>query len=335
MANTVNAAATSFQAQSVPQPAPLQRAFGWGILGALVAFLVNNVMVVGYGGATLGAIATGGIGAAWQPILIYLVCIGAGVAFALSRPDVKLREDAALIHGFNVYLIRSLFWSVFIIGVVDATIAVMRVENFLPLVVSEDLAREFTRSAFVAPYFHFPLIALGFIIGAFTRTLGFTWLTLLVVGSELLIVFTRFVFSYEQALMGDLVRYWYAALFLFAAAYTLYEEGHVRVDIYYATRDSRGKGALNAYGTMLLGMVTVWTFMVIAMNGKTSIVNSPVINLEITQTGSNGMFIKYQMAAFLAIFCVTMIIQFVSYWFESIADWRGEPGKREIVSAAQ
>ena len=33
--------------------------------------------------------------------------------------------------------------------------------------------------------------------------------------------------------MGDLVRYWYAGLFLFASAYTLYEDGHVRVDILY------------------------------------------------------------------------------------------------------
>jgi hypothetical protein len=75
--------------------------------------------------------------------------------------------------------------------------------------------------------------------------------------------------------------------------------------------------------------------MAIAMNGKTSIVNSPVFNLEITQTGASGMFIKYQMAAFLAIFTVTMIIQFVSYLFEAAADWRDEPGKRDIIGSAQ
>ena len=33
--------------------------------------------------------------------------------------------------------------------------------------------------------------------------------------------------------MGDLVRYWYAGLFLFASAYTLFEDGHVRVDVFY------------------------------------------------------------------------------------------------------
>jgi len=37
------------------------------------------------------------------------------------------------------------------------------------------------------------------------------------------------------------------------------------------------------------------------------------------------MFIKYQMAGFLAIFAITMLIQFISYYFKSIADYRNEP----------
>lgn len=331
MANTVRAAAISYQRQ----PATAWRAFGWGLLGALAAFLINNVLNVGWGAPRLADIGTGGIGAALQPILVYLVCIGTGVGMAYGRSGATLRADAAIIHSFNCYLIRSLFWAVFMIGIVDAAIAVMRVEGLLLYFMSPEAAREFTRSAYVAPLLHFPLIALGFVIGAFTRTLGFPWLALLIVASELLIVFSRFIFSYEQALMGDLVRYWYAALFLFASAYTLYEEGHVRVDVFYATRSSRAKGALNAVGTILLGILTIWTVMAIAMNGKTAIVNAPVVNLEITQTGASGMFIKYQMAAFLAIFTITMIIQFVSYLFEAVADWRDEPGKRDIIGSAQ
>ena len=40
------------------------------------------------------------------------------------------------------------------------------------------------------------------------------------------------------------------------------------------------------------------------------------MNFEITQQGSVGMFIKYQMAAFLGMFAITMLIQFISYFFE-------------------
>jgi len=39
-----------------------------------------------------------------------------------------------------------------------------------------------------------------------------------------MIVISRFIFSYEQAFMADLVRFWYGALFLFASAYTLLED---------------------------------------------------------------------------------------------------------------
>jgi hypothetical protein len=40
------------------------------------------------------------------------------------------------------------------------------------------------------------------------------------------------------------------------------------------------------------------------------------------------------MGVFLGIFAVTMIIQFVSAFFESVADARDEPGRR-VVAAVQ
>ena len=167
-------------------------------------------------------------------------------------------------------------------------------------------------------------------MAAFTRTLGFLWLALLIVAAELLIVISRFVFSYEQAFMADLVRYWYAALFLFSSAYTLFEDGHVRVDVFYAGFKNRTRGYVNAIGTLLLGITTCWVIIYIGFDGKASIINSPVANFEVTQTGSVGMFIKYQMAAFLGVFAITMLVQFVSYLFEAIADYREEDGKRQV-----
>jgi TRAP-type mannitol/chloroaromatic compound transport system permease small subunit len=53
--------------------------------------------------------------------------------------------------------------------------------------------------------------------------------------------------------MGDLVRFWYAALFLFASAYTLLEEGHVRVDVFYAG-SAPTQGRVNAFGAIVLGI---------------------------------------------------------------------------------
>ena len=49
--------------------------------------------------------------------------------------------------------------------------------------------------------------------------------------------------------MGDLVRYWYAALFLFRLGlYADLEEGHVRVDVLYAGFGQTTKGFVNAWG---------------------------------------------------------------------------------------
>ena len=63
------------------------------------------------------------------------------------------------------------------------------------------------------------------------------------------------------------------------------------------------------------------------MSGQFSIINAPIFNFEVTQS-SFGMYVKYMMAGFLAVFAISMMIQFVAYLMDAIADYRGEPGKR-------
>lgn len=308
------------------RPAPLTRIFGWSMLGVLAAFLVNNAFVVWGGFPGLRGLGTDP--GAWLSVALYVVGIAAGFAIVLSSPNRSLRWDSHLVHAFNAYLIRALFWTVFLTGLVDAGIAFLRVEGLTEPLFGKDIATLLARPVWVGTWLHVPLLVAGFAIAAFTRTLGFTWLALLIVAAELLIVISRFVFSYEQALMGDLVRYWYAALFLFASAYSLYDEAHVRVDILFAGLKRTTKGRINAIGTLLLGMTTVWVILLIGFNGRQSIINAPVVSFEISQSGPFGMFVKYQMAAFIGIFAITMLIEFVSYLFNAVADARGEPGHR-------
>lgn len=313
------------------QPAPIARLFGWYMIAALAAFLINNVLIVGYGMPTAGAVLTDGfsIQGSVTPA-VYIIALGIATFYVLTNPDNALRYDAAKIHRFNTFVVRAMFWSVFFVGLVDAAVAFMRVENLFSVWLGEDQAGAFGRSAFVAPYVHMPMIALGIVVAMFTRTLGFTWLALLIVAAELLIVLSRFIFSYEQAFMGDLVRYWYAALFLFASAYTLYDEGHVRVDLIYAGLSNRRKGSVNAIGTVLCGLTTAWVILIVGMAGKSSMINAPIRTFEVSQAGFAGMYIKYQMAVFIGLFAITMLIQFVSYFFDAVADRRDEPGRREI-----
>jgi len=314
------------------RPAPVVRMFGWAMLALLAGFFVSNVLVVGFGFPSLDGLLADDR-RAWILLLIYIGFVAVSAIFVLCTPDRALRYDARRISDFNAYLIRGCYFAVLFTGIADAAIAFIRVEGLLTVVFGEELGQELLRSRFIGPYIHFPLAILGFAIALFSRSLGFIWLALLIVIAELLIVFSRFVFSYEQALMGDLVRYWYAALFLFSSAYTLLHEGHVRVDVLYAGLTTRRKGQVNSVGAILLGMTTCWAVILIGMGSRQAILNSPVANFEVSQTGTAGMFVKYQMAAFLGIFAITMLIQFISYLFEAVADARQEPGHVERGSA--
>ena len=102
-------------------------------------------------------------------------------------------------------------------------------------------------------------------------------------------------------------------------------------DRVYAGLPAKTKGFLNSIGCALLGLSTSLTIIIIAFNGKYSIINKPVMSFEVSQTGTVGMFVKYQLALFLGIFGITMAVQFVSYLLESVADYRGYPGKRIIT----
>ena len=121
------------------------------------------------------------------------------------------------------------------------------------------------------------------------------------------------------------MRFWYAALFLFASAYTLVEEGHVRVDVFYAGFTNKTKGFVNAMGSLFMGITLCWTILLVGMGSSTSILYSPMSNFEVSQSGV-GMQVKYLMAGFLAVFAITMMVQFVSYLMEAVADYLEQPG---------
>jgi TRAP-type mannitol/chloroaromatic compound transport system permease small subunit len=280
---------------------------GWFGLEALRSPLMDDQIVKG-----------------WLQLLSYFGAVALVVLYVLRTQKQSLRADAALLSGFAAYIIRAAFWAVLIIGFVDITISFLRVESFLSPLIGDDLTDAIGRPQFRGIYVHYPLILLSFVIAFFNRSLGFPWLTFLVVLAEFQIVISRFVFSYEQPFMGDLVRFWYAALFFFASAHTLVHDGHVRVDVFYSRFSKRGKAWSNTVGSLLLGLPLGWIILATGMWYKTSSINSPLYSFEVTQSGY-GLYVKYLMVGFLAVFAVSMIIQFSSYLLINVADLRQEP----------
>ena len=251
-----------------------------------------------------------------QTIIIFgIVGYLAYRAFSTS----KLRDDADLLDWISAYIIRAAFWAVLIVGLTDAVLSFLRVEGFHKVLFGETAGAAIALPSARGLYVHIPLMILAALIALRDKSVSLVWLALLVVVAEFLIVIARFIYGYEQTFMGDLVRFWYAALFLFASAYTLKEDGHVRVDVLYAGLKRKTKSTLNIIGIVFFGLPLCWLILARGMWGKSSLINSPMLNFETSMSGF-GMYVKYLMAAFLIIFALSMIFQFTAYLLNSMAD---------------
>ena len=317
----------------------LLRVFSWLIVSLTLFFLVNNYLIFWRGWPGLWNFFANQEWFGFSPLrtplneenqmlgwiqtiaLISIILLN--ILFVAKTPKRKLGEDSVILNRFAAYLTRSFFWAVFIVGCFDIVISFLRVEDFLEPLFGDVMAVELGRSVFRGTYIHYPLVILSFFIAYFVRGLGFTWLALLVVVAEFQIVISRFVYSYEQAFMGDLVRMWYAALFLFASSYALVTEGHVRVDVLYSRFKLRTKAISNALGCLLLGVPLCWVILLTGMWYKGSSLNSPLLSFEVYQQGF-GMYTKYLMVGFLVVFAVCMLVQFMGYFLKCTAELIGE-----------
>ena len=306
----------------------LYRAFALSLAATTFVFLFNNYLVFWHGwpgvAPVFGASPPGGAAfLAWLQLGGYVLPVVAIIVITLRNQERPFASDAALLGSVTAYVIAAAFWSTFFIGIVDGIISFLRVEGLLPAVFGKKLAQQLGVSSFRGVYVHLPLMLAAAVVACFRRGLDFIWLALLVVVAEFQIVIARFIFSYEQAFMGDLVRFWYAALFLFASAHTLVAGGHVRVDVLYTHFTERRKALVNAWGSILLGVPLCWTILAVGMSGKASVINSPLLYFETSQSGY-GLYVKYLMAGFLAVYAVSMMTQFLAYYLDAMAVLRGQ-----------
>ena len=307
------------------------RIASYSVLAFTLAFLINNVLTVWIDwpgvkkifshyemfGFKKKALDGSTLSYGFMQIGVYLICIVAVIIYVFKTYSQTLERDSEILSNFSAYLVRSSFWAVFLVGVADFIISFMVVERLWEAIFSPEVKAFMVKSPERITFIHFPIILISFVIGYFTKSVGFIWLAVLVVVSEFIIVLSRFIFSYEQAFQGDLVRFWYAALYLFASAYALIHEGHVRVDVLYSSFSERKKAWTNLLGSALLGVPLVLIVLFLGLNGKASIINGPVVAFEVTQQGSNGLYLLYLMAVYLAVFAVTMLLQFTSYFMGS------------------
>lgn len=80
---------------------------------------------------------------------------------------------------------------------------------------------------------------------------GVMWLALAMVLVQFAVVLMRYVFGYSSIFVNELVLYLHAGLLMLGAGYTLWAQGHVRVDILYARLTPRGKAWVDVGGHVL------------------------------------------------------------------------------------
>lgn len=83
------------------------------------------------------------------------------------------------------------------------------------------------------------------------------WLTAVIVVGEVAIVLLRYTLGIGSVWLSESILYEHAALFMLAAAWTLHQGGHVRVDVFYAGASPRAKAMVDLAGTLFL----LWPFM--------------------------------------------------------------------------
>ncbi len=105
-------------------------------------------------------------------------------------------------------------------------------------------------AAALAPGFAAAADHIDRMVAAIGRTV--MWLSLFVVLMQFTVVIARYAFAIGSIWLTESIIYAHAALFMLAAAWTLQQNGHVRVDVLYAKASVRQKAIVDLLGSVLL-----------------------------------------------------------------------------------
>ena len=100
----------------------------------------------------------------------------------------------------------------------------------------------------------------------FTQFIGrmCRWFSLAMVIVTCSVVILRYLFDYSSIAMQEVVMYLHASLFMFGAAYTWQQNGHVRVDVIYHKWPASIQQRIDLLGTLFLLLPTCLFLMYIS-----------------------------------------------------------------------
>lgn len=145
------------------------------------------------------------------------------------------------------------------------------------------------------------------------------WLTLFMVFVTFTIVVLRYGFELGWIAMQESVVYMHALVFLIGIPYTLKNDGHVRVDIFYSKMSERSKAWVNVFGTVLL-LIPVTVF--IAWISWDYVTASWIMGEESGEAG--GLPGVYLLKSTILLMTFLLLIQGISQLFLNITVLRSK-----------
>lgn len=147
------------------------------------------------------------------------------------------------------------------------------------------------------------------------RTFGrvIAWLALAMVLLMFFNVISRYAFNLNLIWQQELVIFMHAIVFLAAAGYTLLDDKHVRVDVFYHSYCERNKAWVNLIGTIIFIFPVCFAISYFSSDYIKS--SWRILEASPEYNGMQGIFI---LKSFIWIFCLSVFLQGVSTICKSI-----------------
>ena len=143
------------------------------------------------------------------------------------------------------------------------------------------------------------------------------WACLFVVVVQFIVVVMRYAFGAGSIWLSESIVYAHAALFMLAAAWTLREGGHVRVDVFYADASPRRKALIDLLGALLLLLPFMLVLVFFAMPYVAR--SWSIFESSRETSGIPGVFL---LKTLIPLFAVLMALQGVAQAIRALAALR-------------
>ena len=166
--------------------------------------------------------------------------------------------------------------------------------------------------------------AIDFVNGLIGRAAA--WLTLAMVLVQFGVVVMRYVFGIGSIMLQESIVYMHGLLFMMAAADTLLNDQHVRVDIFYARRSRFGQAVTNLFGHAF--MLLPFCVLIIIVSWDYVSISWSVREGSRETSGIQGVFL---LKTVILVFAVQMALQAVAFILHNLLHITEKKQKNEIT----